>query len=199
MYIACTGAVVLQGKCYATEFRATAWCIHSCGWMTVQGELGSKDDTVKELRRWLDQAQGQLQNTQTALHEREADCKTLSADLKAALADLKALKVDVSMPACLVRTSARPFSYICSAMCPADAYAEACQLVEKTCIEALILGRSIVSSTLIILAQLDQFLINMAQWRCECLKCHRTHHMQACRSESLPSLILLHLRPCRRR
>lgn len=48
---------------------------------------------MKELRRWLDQAQGQLQNTQTALHEREAECKTLSADLDAALADLKALKV----------------------------------------------------------------------------------------------------------
>ena len=59
----------------------------------MQGELGSKDDTVKELRRWLDQAQGQLQNTQTALHEREAECKTLSADLDAALADLKTLKV----------------------------------------------------------------------------------------------------------
>ncbi len=59
----------------------------------MQGELGSKDDNVKDLRRWLDQAQGQLQNTQTALHEREADCKTLSLDLKAALADLQAFKV----------------------------------------------------------------------------------------------------------
>ena len=59
----------------------------------MQGELGSKDDTVKELRRWLDQAQGQLQNTQTALHEREADCKTLSHDFKAALSDLQAFKV----------------------------------------------------------------------------------------------------------
>lgn len=64
----------------------------------MQGELGGKDDTVKELRRWLDQAQGQLQNTQTALHEREAECKTMSADLTAALADLKAFKVS---PACL--------------------------------------------------------------------------------------------------
>lgn len=62
----------------------------------MQGELGSKDDTVKELRRWLDQAQGQLQNTQTALHEREAECKTLSADLKAALADVKSLKVGLA-------------------------------------------------------------------------------------------------------
>ncbi len=61
--------------------------------MLVQGELGSKDDNVKDLRRWLDQAQGQLQNTQTALHEREADCKTLCLDLKAALADLQAFKV----------------------------------------------------------------------------------------------------------
>ncbi len=61
----------------------------------VQGELGSKDDNVKDLRRWLDQAQGQLQNTQTALHEREADCKTLSLDLKAALADLQAFKVSI--------------------------------------------------------------------------------------------------------
>jgi hypothetical protein len=65
--------------------------------MLMQGELGSKDDNVKDLRRWLDQAQGQLQNTQTALHEREADCKTLSLDLKAALADLQAFKVS-TMP-----------------------------------------------------------------------------------------------------
>lgn len=65
--------------------------------MLVQGELGSKDDNVKDLRRWLDQAQGQLQNTQTALHESEADCKTLSLDLKAALADLQAFKVS-TMP-----------------------------------------------------------------------------------------------------
>lgn len=62
----------------------------------MQGELSSKDENVKELRRWLDQAQGQLQNTQTALHEREADCKTLSLDLKAALADLQAFKVSQS-------------------------------------------------------------------------------------------------------
>ena len=61
--------------------------------LCVKGELGGKEETVKEVRRWLDQAQGQLQNTQTALHEREAECKTLDADLKAALDDLKALKV----------------------------------------------------------------------------------------------------------
>ncbi|DBB01157.1 TPA: hypothetical protein ACH3X1_001046 [Trebouxia sp. C0004] len=62
----------------------------------MKGELGSKDDNVKDLRRWLDQAQGQLQNTQTALHEREADCKTLSLDLKTALADLQAFKDKVA-------------------------------------------------------------------------------------------------------
>lgn len=88
--------MVFQDRCYAKEVRAIALCIHSCTCFTVQGELGSKDDAVKELRRWLDQAQGQLQNTQTALHEREAECKTMSADLKAALADLKVLKVGVS-------------------------------------------------------------------------------------------------------
>ena len=100
---------------------------HVCRRIAVQGELGSKDDTVKELRRWLDQAQGQLQNTQTALHEREAECKTLSADLKAALADLKSLKVG---PACLSLKSARHFSYICPAVCTAaaDTYARARQL-----------------------------------------------------------------------
>lgn len=59
----------------------------------VQNEVNGKDDTVKDLRLWLNQAQGQLQNTQAALHEREADCKTLAADLKDALADLAALKV----------------------------------------------------------------------------------------------------------
>ena len=77
---------VLNGPC-VSALSALTVCY------ALQGELSSKDDTVKELRRWLDQAQGQLQNTQTALHEREAECKTLSADLKAALADLKTLKV----------------------------------------------------------------------------------------------------------
>ena len=98
VYTAYAVTLDLQGRCYAKEVRVTASCIHSCMCFTVQGELGSKDDTVKELRRWLDQAQGQLQNTQTALHEREAECKTMSADLKAAVADLKALRV---RPACL--------------------------------------------------------------------------------------------------
>ena len=59
----------------------------------VQNELNGKDDTVRDLRLWLNQAQGQLQNTQAALHEREADCKTLAADLKVALTDMAALKV----------------------------------------------------------------------------------------------------------
>lgn len=59
----------------------------------LQGDVNSKDKAVGDLKRWLDQAQGQLQNTQAALHEREADCKTLAADLKAALAHLTALKV----------------------------------------------------------------------------------------------------------
>lgn len=85
--------------------------------ITVQGELGSKDDAVKELRRWLDQAQGQLQNTQTALHEREAECKTLSADLKAVLADLKALKVGLACPSlqkCQTHTPHLPCLVCCS-------------------------------------------------------------------------------------
>ncbi len=75
--------------------------LHVDWWLLVQGELGSKDDNVKDLRRWLDQAQGQLQNTQTALHEREADCKTLSQDLKAALADLQAFKVSTLPDLCI--------------------------------------------------------------------------------------------------
>ena len=68
---------------------------------------------MRELRRWLDQAQGQLQNTQTALHEREAECKTLSADLTAALADLKAFKVS---PACLTLGTCETF--LLPLLCP---------------------------------------------------------------------------------
>ena len=52
---------------------------------------------MKELRRWLDQAQGQLQNTQTALHEREEDCKTLEA----AIDSLQAFKVCLHLQQCI--------------------------------------------------------------------------------------------------
>ncbi len=90
----CTDMQEASLSSWALLVHVSCSCTSGSG---MQGELGSKDDTVKELRRWLDQAQGQLQNTQTALHEREADCKTLSLDLKAALADLQAFKVSPSL------------------------------------------------------------------------------------------------------
>ena len=80
------------------------------------------------------------------------------------------------------------FALLCAA---ADAYAGACQLVEKMCTDASTLRQN----TLIILAQLDQVLINMALWCCEHLTCNRTCHMQACNIASLPCLVLLHLSP----
>ena len=43
-----------------------------------QAERSAKDRDISNLRQWLDQAQGQLQNTQTALNLLEQECKDLS-------------------------------------------------------------------------------------------------------------------------
>lgn len=56
----------------------------------LQTELQSKDKAVADLRLWLDQAQGQLQNTQEALNQREGECCQLEADLTQAQAALEA-------------------------------------------------------------------------------------------------------------
>ena len=56
----------------------------------LQTELQSKDKAVADLRLWLDQAQGQLQNTQEALNQREGECYQLEADLTQAQAALEA-------------------------------------------------------------------------------------------------------------
>lgn len=52
--------------------------------MTVlhQLELRKAEDRLVEVRGWLNQAQGQLQNTQTALSDKEASCRHLKLQVK---------------------------------------------------------------------------------------------------------------------
>lgn len=44
----------------------------------LQSEKGSREATLRDGQRWLDQAQGQLQNTQVALNDKEAECRELA-------------------------------------------------------------------------------------------------------------------------
>eukprot|EP00884_Botryococcus_braunii_P000862 jgi/Botrbrau1/10777/Bobra.0119s0004.2 len=55
-------------------------------------EVSRKEATAQQAKRWLDQAQGQLQNTQTALTVKEAEVKELSAQLDQAAADYARLR-----------------------------------------------------------------------------------------------------------
>ena len=74
--------------------KADVHSCHSVGKSSLacwlQTELQSKDKAVADLRLWLDQAQGQLQNTQEALNQREGECCQLEADLTQAQAALEA-------------------------------------------------------------------------------------------------------------
>ncbi|KAK9829162.1 hypothetical protein WJX72_004253 [[Myrmecia] bisecta] len=65
----------------------------------IKNELSAKEVAAAEMKRWLDQAQGQLQNTQSALNEKEADCKELAARLKQAAADVTALQAKAAAAA----------------------------------------------------------------------------------------------------
>jgi septal ring factor EnvC (AmiA/AmiB activator) len=60
--------------------------------LVLQMEVKAKEAATQEARRWLDQAQGQLQNTQTALTDREIECRTLVAKLEATEEDLNTLQ-----------------------------------------------------------------------------------------------------------
>lgn len=51
--------------------------------MISQAERKAKENDVMDLRRWLDDAQGQLQNTQTALTLKEEECRDLLYDIQA--------------------------------------------------------------------------------------------------------------------
>ena len=44
----------------------------------------AKERVISNLRQWLHHAQGQLQNTQTALAIKEQECRDLFSDLDAA-------------------------------------------------------------------------------------------------------------------
>lgn len=49
----------------------------------AQAEKKARNNDVMDLRRWLDDAQGQLQNTQTALTLKEAECKDILQGVQA--------------------------------------------------------------------------------------------------------------------
>ena len=59
----------------------------------MQSEKGSREATLRDGQRWLDQAQGQLQNTQVALNEKEAECRRLTCYLEQAIERAESLQV----------------------------------------------------------------------------------------------------------
>ena len=48
---------------------------------------------LRDGQRWLDQAQGQLQNTQVALNDKEAECRKLKLILEQAMERAESLLV----------------------------------------------------------------------------------------------------------
>lgn len=65
--------------------------------MTVlhQLELRKAEDRLVEVRGWLNQAQGQLQNTQTALSDKEASCRHLKLQVKDLHGQLEAVQAQL--------------------------------------------------------------------------------------------------------
>ena len=53
--------------------------LKSC--MRLQREIQNREDAVKQIKEWLDQAQGQLQRTQEALCSSENECAVLKRKL----------------------------------------------------------------------------------------------------------------------
>ena len=68
------------------------------GCWLLQREVQKSEESVVQVRQWLDQAQGQLQNTQTALTIKEQECRELRDQLQAQLnssADLQVNRSDL--------------------------------------------------------------------------------------------------------
>ena len=63
------------------------------GCWLVQREVQKSEESVVQVRQWLDQAQGQLQNTQTALTVKEQECRELRDQLQAQLNSSAVLQV----------------------------------------------------------------------------------------------------------
>ena len=59
----------------------------------LQNEKGSQEAMLRDGQRWLDQAQGQLQNTQVALNDKEAECRKLKLILEQAMERAESLLV----------------------------------------------------------------------------------------------------------
>ncbi len=59
----------------------------------MQSEKGSQEVILRDGQRWLDQAQGQLQNTQVALNDKEAECRHLKQVLEHAVERAESLEV----------------------------------------------------------------------------------------------------------
>ena len=49
--------------------------------MRLQREIQNREEAVKQIKEWLNQAQGQLQRTQEALCSSESECAVLKRKL----------------------------------------------------------------------------------------------------------------------
>ena len=81
--------------------------------MPLQREVQKKDDEARQARQWLDQAQGQLQNTQTALNTKEKECLTLEEKVvseKATAVNLQVCTSQVPGPTQPAEEAFRSFS-----------------------------------------------------------------------------------------
>lgn len=64
---------------------------------------------MRDGQRWLDQAQGQLQNTQVALNDKEAECRELATCLEEAAEQAKFFEVGLCPAAEVVLLWVWPF------------------------------------------------------------------------------------------
>jgi hypothetical protein len=83
-------------RALAEELSASQDALHALRSLK-QEDVRQKDAAAQQAKRWLDQAQGQLQNTQTALTVKEAEVKTLSSQLDQAAADYATLRVSFKL------------------------------------------------------------------------------------------------------
>lgn len=59
----------------------------------LQREIQERETAVRQVRLWLDQAQGQLQQTQAELSDKEKECRQLKERLEDQTYSDSALKV----------------------------------------------------------------------------------------------------------
>ena len=72
-------------------------CHNGCCVNWVQAERHARDADIQNLRQWFDQAQGQLQNTQTALTLKEQECKELTCVIEASCQSSMSKQLETSV------------------------------------------------------------------------------------------------------